>query len=139
MTLNHPGAEKIAKDTVLLPADEGRPLPAYAVFSQDFEWCAFARTPELARRALGEKYPDCGGELVAISRGGASGAFDFDDKGFKYTVRTATPANSAPLKDIPLVGAFAADGVTRYVTFKDVKSLIASLIKNFANVNLKGN
>lgn len=139
MTLNHPGAEKVSKDTVLLPADEGRPMPTYAVFSEDLEWCAFARTPELARRALREKFPDCGGELAAIGRGGASGAFDFDEKGFKYTVRTATPANSAKLKDIPLLGAFAADGVTRYVTFGDVKKLVTTLIKNFANVNLKGN
>jgi hypothetical protein len=139
MTLNHPGAEKVSKDTVLLPADEGRPMPTYAIFSEDLEWCAFARTPELARRALREKFPDCGGELAAIGRGGASGAFDFDEKGFKYTVRTATPANSAKLKDIPLLGAFAADGVTRYVTFGDVKKLVTTLIKNFANVNLKGN
>ena len=72
MALNHPGAEKISADTVVLPADEGRPMVTYAVFSEDFEWCAFAASQELARRALKEKYPESQSALFAVSSGGAS-------------------------------------------------------------------
>lgn len=129
MALNHPGAEKISADTVVLPADEGRPMVTYAVFSKDFEWCAFAASLELARRALTEKYPEAGSALFAISSGGASGAFDFDDKGFKFTARTVTPETAAKLNGVPLLGAFAADGTTHYVKFDDVKKLVTSLFK----------
>lgn len=132
MALNHPGAEKISADTVLLPADEGRPMATYAVFSKDFEWCAFAPTQELARRALAEKYPESGSALFAISSGGASGAFDFDDKGFKFTARTVTPETAAKLKGVPLLGAFAADGTTHYVKFDDVKKLVTTLFREMA-------
>jgi hypothetical protein len=132
MALNHPGAEKISADTVRLPADEGRPMVTYAVFSEDFSWCAFARAEGLARRALSEKYPKSGNELFAVSSGGASGAFDFDDKGFKFTVRTATPHTARRLRSIPLLGAFAESGVTHYVKFDDVKKLVASLFKDMA-------
>ena len=132
MALNHPGAEKISVDTVRLPADEGRPMVTYAVFSKDFDWCAFAAKPELARRALSEKYPESGGDLFAVSSGGASGAFDFDDKGFKFTARAVTPQTVEKLKGIPLLGAFAASGVTHYVKFDDVKKLVAALFKDMA-------
>ena len=128
MVLNHVGAEKVSADTVLLPADEGRLMPTYAVFSSDYAWCAFARTPELARRALGEKYPVAGGDLFAISADGASGAFDFDDKGFKFTSRTVTPETAAKLKGIPFLGELAQGGATRYITFEDVKKLVTSLV-----------
>lgn len=132
MVLNHPGAEKISADAVRLPADEGRPMVTFAVFSKDFSWCAFARTEGLARRALSEKYPESGGELFAVSSGGASGAFDFDDKGFKFTARTATPQTARRLKSVPLLGAFAESGVTHYVKFDDVKKLVAALFKEMA-------
>ena len=141
MVLNHPGAEKVAADTVLLPADEGRQLPTYAVFDADFTMCAFAQTPELAKRALGEKYPTAGGDLFAVSSDGASGAFDFDEKGFKFTARTVTPETAAKLKGVPFLGELAQGGVTRYVTFEDVKKLVTSLVKEFAAANgiSKGN
>ena len=132
MALNHPGAEKISADTVVLPADEGRPMVTYAVFSKDFEWCAFAATQELARRALSEKYPESGSALFAISSGGASGAFDFDDKGFKFTARAVTPGTAAKLKGIPLLGVFAESGTTHYVKFDDVKKLVTTLFKEMA-------
>lgn len=132
MVLNHPGAEKVSADTVRLPADEGRPMVTYAVFSKDYEWCAFAATQELARRALSEKYPQTGTELFAVSSGGASGAFDFDDKGFKFTARTVTPETAARLRGVPLLGAFAESGVTHYVKFEDVKKLVAALFKEMA-------
>ena len=132
MALNHPGAEKISADTVVLPADEGRPMVTYAVFSKDFEWCAFAATQELARRALSEKYPESGSALFAISSGGASGAFDFDDKGFKFTARAVTPETAAKLKGIPLLGVFAESGTTHYVKFDDVKKLVTTLFKEMA-------
>ena len=132
MALNHPGAEKISADTVVLPADEGRPMVTYAVFSKDFEWCAFAASQELARRALKEKYPESQSALFAVSSGGASGAFDFDDKGFKFTARTVTPETAAKLKGVPLLGAFAADGTTHYVKFDDVKKLVTTLFKEMA-------
>lgn len=132
MVLNHPGAEKVSADTVRLPADEGRPMVTYAVFSKDFSRCAFARTEGLARRALSEKYPESGSELFAVSSGGASGAFDFDDKGFKFTARTVTPQTARRLKSIPLLGAFAESGVTHYVKFDDVKKLVAALFKEMA-------
>ena len=135
MVLNHPGAEKVAPDTVLLPADEGRQLPTYAVFNADFAWCAFARTPELARRALGEKFPVAGGDLFAIASDGAAGAFDFDDKGFRFTARTVTPETAAKLKGIPFLGELAQSGATRYVTFADVKKLVTALVKEFAAAN----
>ena len=140
MVLNHPGAEKISAYTVLLPADEGRPMVTYAVFSKDFERCAFAATQELARRALSERYPEAGSALFAISSGGASGAFDFDDKGFKFTARTVTPETAAKLKGIPLLGAFAANGTTHYVKFDDVKKLVTSLFKELVTAKgiLKG-
>lgn len=132
MVLHHPGAEKVSADTVLLPADEGRPMKTYAVFSKDFEWCAFAATEALARKALAEKYPDAGSELFAISSGGASGAFDFDEKGFKFTARTVTPQTAAKLKGVPLLGAFAEKGVTHYVKFDDVKKLVTTMFKEMA-------
>ena len=132
MALNHPGAEKISDDTVVLPADEGRPMVTYAVFSKDFEWCAFAASQELARRALKEKYPESQSALFAVSSGGASGAFDFDDKGFKFTARTVTPETAAKLKGVPLLGAFAAGGTTHYVKFDDVKKLVTTLFKEMA-------
>ncbi|MBO5941053.1 MAG: hypothetical protein J6R18_07660 [Kiritimatiellae bacterium] len=132
MVLHHPGAEKVSQDTVLLPADEGRPIQMYAVFSKDFEWCAFGATQELCRRALLEKYPESGNELFAVSSGAASGAFDFDDKGFKFTARTVTPETAAKLKGVPLLGSFAEKGVTHYVKFEDVKKLVASLFKEMA-------
>ena len=132
MVLNHPGAEKVSADTVRLPADEGRPMVTYAVFSKDFGWCAFAATPELARRALSEKYPEAGGELFAVSSGGASGAFDFDEKGFKFMARAVTPQTARKLRSIPLLGAFAESGVTHYVKFDDMKKLVASLFKEMA-------
>ena len=132
MALNHPGAEKISADTVVLPADEGRPMVTYAVFSKDFEWCAFAATQELARRALSEKYPESGSALFAISSGGASGAFDFDDKGFKFTARAVTSETAAKLKGIPLLGVFAESGTTHYVKFDDVKKLVTTLFKEMA-------
>ena len=132
MALNHPGAEKISADTVVLPADEGRPMVTYAVFSKDFEWCAFAASQELARRALKEKYPESQSALFAVSSGGASGTFDFDDKGFKFTARTVTPETAAKLKGVPLLGAFAADGTTHYVKFDDVKKLVTTLFKEMA-------
>ena len=132
MVLNHPGAEKVSSDAVRLPADEGRPMVTYAVFSKDFEWCAFAATQELARRALSEKYPDTGSELFAVSSGGASGSFDFDDKGFRFTARTVTPETAAKLKSVPLLGAFAGSGVTHYVKFNDIKKLVATLFKEMA-------
>lgn len=141
MVLNHPGAEKVSADTVLLPADEGRQMQTYAVFSSDFEWCAFARTPALAKRALGETYPVAGGDLFAIASDGASGAFDFDDKGFRFTARTVTPETAAKLKGIPFLGDLAQGGATRYVTFEDVKKLVTSLVGEFAAANgiSKGN
>lgn len=132
MALNHPGSEKISADTVVLPVDEGRPMVTYAVFSKDFEWCAFAATQELARRALSEKYPESGSALFAISSGGASGAFDFDDKGFKFTARAVTPETAAKLKGIPLLGVFAESGTTHYVKFDDVKKLVTTLFKEMA-------
>lgn len=139
MTLNHPGAEKISGDTVLLPADEGRPMPTYAVFDSRREWCAFARTAELARKALKEQYPACDSDLVAIKSGKASGAFDFDDKGFRFTARTVNRATAARLAKVPLLGRFAAEGVTHYVTFDDVKKMITALISDFTRIDLKGN
>ena len=135
MVLNHPGAEKIAADTVCLPADEGRPMKTYAVFDADFAWCAFARTPELAKRALGEAYPVAGGDLFAVASDGAAGAFDFDDKGFRFTARTVTPETAAKLKGIPFLGELSQGGATRYVTFEDVKRLVTSLVKEFAAAN----
>ena len=132
MVLNHPGAEKVSADTVLLPADEGRLMPTYAMFSSDFSYCAFARTPELARRALAEKYPVAGGDLFAIASDGASGAFDFDSKGFKFTARTVTPETAAKLKGIPFLGELAQGGETRYITFEDVKKLVTSLVKEMS-------
>ena len=132
MALNHPGAQKISADTVVLPADKGRPMVTYAVFSKDFDWCAFAATQELARRALSEKYPESGSALFAISSGGASGAFDFDDKGFKFTARAVTPETAAKLKGIPLLGVFAESGTTHYVKFDDVKKLVTTLFKEMA-------
>ena len=107
-------------------------MVTYAVFSKDFSRCAFARTEGLARRALSEKYPESGSELFAVSSGGASGAFDFDDKGFKFTARTVTPQTARRLKSIPLLGAFAESGVTHYVKFDDVKKLVAALFKEMA-------
>ena len=141
MVLNHPAAEKVSSDTVLLPADEGREQPTYAVFSPDFAWCAFATTEKLARRALKMKYPAAGGDLFAVSCGGVSGAFDFDDKGFRFTTRTATPETAARLKAIPFLGEFAQSGVTRYVTFEDVKKLVTSLVREMAIAKglVKGN
>ena len=107
-------------------------MVTYAVFSKDFEWCAFAATQELARRALTEKYPESGAALFAISSGGASGTFDFDEKGFRFTARTVTPETAAKLKGVPLLGAFAANGTTHYVKFDDVKKLVTSLFKEMA-------
>lgn len=132
MALNHPGAEKLSADLVRLPADEGREMETYAVFTPDFSFCAFGATEELARRALKEKYPAAGGDLFAISAGGASGAFDFDNKGFKFTARTVTPDTAAKLKDVPFLGELAQGGMTRYITFEDVKKLITSLVKEIA-------
>ena len=132
MVLNHPGAEKVSSDTVLLPADEGRTMPTYAVFHSSFLWCAFARTPELARQALGEKYPVAGGDLFAIAADGASGAFDFDGKGFRFTARTVTPETAAKLRGVPFLGELAQGGVTRYITFEDVKKLVTSLVKEMS-------
>ena len=132
MVLNHPGAEKVSADTVLLPADEGRLMPTYAMFSSDSSYCAFARTPELARRALAEKYPVAGGDLFAIASDGASGAFDFDSKGFKFTARTVSPETAAKLKGIPFLGELAQGGETRYITFEDVKKLVTSLVKEMS-------
>ena len=132
MVLNHPGAEKISPDTVLLPEDEGRMMPTYAVFSRDFSHCAFARTAELARAALGAKIPEAGDDLFAISCDGATGSFDFDKKGFRFTARTVTPETAEKLKDVPFLGGLAQGGVTRYVTFDDVKKLVTSLVKEFA-------
>ena len=133
MVLNHPGAEKVAPDVVLLPEDEGRMMPTYAVFSKDSSLCAFGRTSELARRALGESFPAAGSELFAISSGDASGGFDFDEKGFRFTARTVTPETAAKLRDVPFLGELAQGGVTRYVTFEDVKRLVSSLIKELAS------
>lgn len=130
MALNHAGAEKVSADTVLLPADEGRTLPTYAVFSSDFEWCAFASSEPLARRALKERFPAAGEDLFAVSSGDVSGAFDFDDKGFRFTARTVTPETARKLKAIPFLGEFAQKGVTCYVTFEDVKRIVASLVKD---------
>ena len=132
MVLNHPAAEKISSDTVLLPADEGRLLPTYAVFTPDFAWCAFAASEALARRALKVKCPVAGGDLFAISCGSVSGAFDFDDKGFRFTARTVTPETAARLKGIPFLGELAQGGVTRYITFEDVKKLVTSLVNEMA-------
>ena len=94
----------------------------------------------MARRALSERYPEAGSALFAISSGGASGAFDFDDKGFKFTARTVTPETAAKLKGIPLLGAFAANGTTHYVKFDDVKKLVTSLFKEMVTAKgiLKG-
>ena len=141
MVLNHPAAEKISADTVLLPADEGRLMPTYAVFTPDFIWCAFAPSEELARQALKVKYPVAGGDLFAISCGGASGAFDFDDKGFRFTARTVKPETAARLKGIPFLGELAQGGTTRYITFEDVKKLVTSLASEMAAANglVKGN
>lgn len=130
MALNHAGAEKTSADTVLLPADEGRTIPTYAVFSSDFEWCAFASSEPLARRALKERFPAAGEDLFAVSSGDASGAFDFDDKGFRFTARTVTPVTARKLKAIPFLGEFAQKGVTCYATFEDVKRIVASLVKD---------
>lgn len=130
MALNHAGAEKVSADTVLLPADEGRTLPTYAVFSSDLEWCAFASSEPLARRALKERFPAAGDDLFAVSSGDVSGAFDFDDKGFRFTARTVTPETARKLKAIPFLGEFAQKGVTCYVTFEDVKRIVASLVKD---------
>lgn len=141
MVLNHPGAEKVSESTVFLPEDEGRLMPTYAAFNEDFSYCAFARTPELAKRAVAETYPAAGSDLFAISSDGASGAFDFDDKGFRFTARTVKPETAAKLKGIPFLGELAQGGETRYVTFEDVKKLVTSLIKEFAAANgiSKGN
>ena len=141
MALNHPGAEKLAPDLVRLPADEGREIVTYAAFSPDFAWCAFGATEAHARSALKEGYPATGGDLFAVSCGGASGAFDFDDKGFRFTARTVTPKTAAKLKAIPFLGEFAQGGVTHYVTFDDIKKLIASLVKEMAVAKglVKGN
>ena len=135
MTLNHPGAEKVSADTVLLPADEGRKMPTYAVFSKDFSWCAFAATEALARRALAEKGEDAGDDLVAISSGGAAGAFDFDEKGFRFTARSLTPETAKRLRGIPFLGDLAQGGVTRYITFEDIKRLVASLMREMMAAN----
>ena len=132
MVLNHPGAERVSSDTVRLPADEGRTAVTYAVFSEDYEWCAFAATQDLARRALKEKYPNTGEDLFAVSCGETSGAFDFDEKGFRFTSRTVTPETAGRLKNIPLLGAFVDSGATHYVKFEDVKKLIAALFKEMA-------
>ena len=132
MVLNHPAAEKVSADTVLLPADEGRSIPTYAVFSPDFAWCAFAGTQELARRALGEKFPVSGNDLFAVSCGAVSGGFDFDGKGFKFTARTVTPETAEKLSGIPFLGDLAQGGVTRYVTFEDVKKMVTSFVKEMA-------
>ncbi len=132
MNLNHPGAEKLSDDAVLLPADEGRQIPTYAVFSKDFAWCAFAATEALARRALGERFPEAGDDLVAISSGGAAGAFDFDGKGFRFTARSVTSKTAKALERVPFLGALAQGGVTRYVTFEDVKRLVAALVREMA-------
>ena len=67
-----------------------------------------------------------------FSAGGASGAFDFDNKGFKFTARTVTPETAAKLKDVPFLGELAQGGMTRYITFEDVKKLITSLVKEMA-------
>ena len=109
MVLNHPAAEKISADTVLLPADEGRMMPTYAVFTPDFVWCAFAPSESLARRALKMKY--------------------------------LKPETAARLKGIPFLGEFAQGGVTRYITFEDVKKLVTSLVREMAAANglVKGN
>ena len=141
MVLNHPAAEKISADTVLLPADEGRMMPTYAVFTPDFAWCAFAASESLARSALKVECPVAGGDLFAISCGGASGAFDFDDKGFRFTARTVKPETAARLKGIPFLGELAQGGVTRYITFEDVKKLVTSLVSEMAAANglVKGN
>ena len=128
MALNHPGAEKVDSDMVLLPEDEGRQMATYAAFSTNFDFCAFARTPELARRALGERFPVAGGDLFAISANGAAGAFDFDEKGFKFTARTVTPETAEKLKDIPFLGPLAKGGATRYITFADIKALVTELV-----------
>ena len=135
MTLNHPGAEKVSADTVLLPADEGRKMPTYAVFSKDFSWCAFAATEALARRALAEKGEDAGDDLVAIFSGGAAGAFDFDEKGFRFTARSLTPETAKRLRGIPFLGELAQGGVTRYITFDDIKRLVASLMREMMAAN----
>lgn len=132
MVLNHTAAEKISPDTVVLPADEGRMMRTYAVFSEDFSLCAFAATESLARRALKERYPEAGGDLFAVSCGGASGAFDFDSKGFRFTARTVTPQTAEKLKGIPLLGSFAASGTTHYIKFDDVKKLITELFREMA-------
>ena len=63
---------------------------------------------------------------------GASGAFDFDDKGFKFTARAVTPETAAKLKGIPLLGVFAESGTTHYVKFDDVKKLVTTLFKEMA-------
>ena len=141
MVLNHPGAEKIAPDAVFLPMDEGREMPTYAVFSKDFAWCAFASSEKLARQALRERYPVAGGDLFAISCGGATGAFDFDDKGLKFIARTVKPETAAKLKGVPFLGEFAQGGVTRYITFEDVKKLVTSLVGEMAAASglVKGN
>ena len=135
MTLNHPGAEKVSADTVLLPADEGRKMPTYAVFSKDFSWCAFAATEALARKALVENSPDAGDDLIAISSGGAVGAFDFDERGFKFTARSLTPETAKRLKGVPFLGELAQGGVTRYITFEDIRRLVASLMKEMMAAN----
>ena len=141
MLLNHPGAEKVSPDTVLLSTDEGRQMQTYAVFAGDNSCCAFAATESLARRALKEKYPDAGDDLFAVSCGGASGAFDFDQKGFKFTARNVTPETAGRLKDIPMLGSFASKGTTHYIKFDDVKKMITELFKEMAVVQsiLKGN
>ena len=110
-------------------------MPTYAVFSKDFSWCAFAATEALARRALAEKGEDAGDDLVAISSGGAAGAFDFDEKGFRFTARSLTPKTAKRLRGIPFLGELAQGGVTRYITFEDIKRLVASLMKEMMAVN----
>lgn len=129
MTLNHPGAEKISADTVLLPAENGRSVPTYAVFSDDFTCCAFAATEGLARKALAEPAPAAGSELITVSSGKARGAFDFDSKGFKFIAKELDPKTAERLKPIPVLGLLAQKGVTHYVSFEDVKKIVATLMK----------
>ena len=48
---------------------------------------------------------------------------------------------AARLKEIPFLGEFAQGGVTRYITFEDVKKLVTSLVREMAAANglVKGN
>ena len=51
------------------------------------------------------------------------------------------PETAARLKGIPFLGEFAQGGVTRYITFEDVKKLVTSLVREMAAANglVKGN